>query len=108
MFLKEITDPVFTNETLVYVVAPREYQKIANKTKLSTYASYDINDTVLKRKDQLNIFFTSTIWQNKYINNLEVIIKRKLTTEQATACTKLCNYWLAVQPNELKEYIYAS
>lgn len=104
-FLKKVTDPVFNNDSMVYVVAPQQYQRIANQTKLSTYSEFNINDIILKNKEKIKIFYTKSLWKGDYISNLETIINRPLTDAQKTACIALRNHWLSIQPSEIKRFI---
>jgi hypothetical protein len=106
LILDQYTTPVFNADKSIFVIAPKEFTSISLESKTThTLIDYNIENIIISFERHLKIFYTSNIWKDSYIENLERITNKQLTPRAIAACNVLVKRWLLVQPKLVKEYI---
>jgi hypothetical protein len=110
-YIKNKTKILFDTTKAIFVVAPEQYIEVANNSKEKKYGVsasdlFDIGD-VIKNYDA-NVFYLQSLWNNTYVDNLELILNRKLTDSETKACEVLVNRWIDISSPSIKEYMYGN
>jgi hypothetical protein len=102
-YFKQQTDILFDATKNIFVRAPIEYQKIAQKTKQSRNISFDM-ESVLIDYPTLKCFNIQSIWQRKYFSELEKVLDQSVNIKSQQVINKLVDHYLNIAPTELRKY----
>lgn len=105
---KRETDALFDREKQIFLITPPEYVKLALSKKTNTVLPLVMDDYINQQIQSrgLPIFRFQTLWNKEgtYIDELENVLDRKLTSEQIEACDRLMDRYMEITPQAIHDF----